>query len=502
MKYSLKNTSFIFLLYIINIHLFAQAPDTAWTRTFGGSSDDYGYLVRQTEDGGYIIAGETRSYGEGKEDVYLIKTNHLGDTLWTKTFGGPEYDIGRSVQQTEDGGYIIAGSTNSYGAGGCDVYLIKTNSGGYPVWTKTFGAAGSNGSDYGHSVQQTTDGGYIIAGETVSYSPNIWSDVYLIKVNSSGDTLWTRTYGGADQDVGYSVQQTKDGGYIIAGYTKSFGEGADDVYLIKTDSLGDTLWTKTFAGHFGTTASDRGYSVRQTTDGGYIIAGKTGPASSVYRFFYVIKTDSIGDTLWTRESNIGHEWGYSVWQTIDEEYIIAGTIDIDIEALHGIYLIRMNPEGDTLWSKIISETSHSINYRGYSVQQTEDEGYIIAGYTNSHSAGGNDVYLMKIKPEVSGIEESTRIEDSYVSPPYPNPFTDKTSFSYELPNQTRLVNISIYNVLGQEISKLYYGKKATGIHTITWDGTDTSGKTVPSGIYFLKLKIGEKMVLKRLTFIR
>ncbi|MEO0087732.1 MAG: hypothetical protein ABIK90_06635 [candidate division WOR-3 bacterium] len=206
-----------------------------WYKTFGGSDLDVGYSVQQTSDGGYIIAGRTYSFGADEDYVYLIKTDGNGNLLWYKTFGGSGLDEGYSVQQTSDGGYIIAGYTSSFGASDYDVYLIKTDGNGNLLWYKTFGGSGE---DYGYSAQQTSDGGYIIAGGTWSFGGG---DVYLIKTGGNGNLLWYKTFGGSGLDEGYSVQQTSDGGYIIAGYSMPFGAGDYDVYLIKTDGNGNTM---------------------------------------------------------------------------------------------------------------------------------------------------------------------------------------------------------------------------------------------------------------------
>ena len=260
-------------------------------RTYGGASDDIGYSVQQTADGGYIVVGTTESFGAGSCDVFFIKTNASGYTERSRTFGGVGDDEGYSVQQTADGGYIIVGLTSSFGSGSADIYLVKTNASGDTLWTRAYGGSRF---DEGYAVQQTPDGGYVVAGAVCLASDT--EDVYLMRTNPSGDTLWTRTYGGSGCDEGNSLRVTTDGGYIIAGITESFGSRSADVYLIKTNASGDTLWTRTYGGP----SYDEAYSVQQTTDGGYIIAGITESSGSGSADVYLIKTNASGDTLWTR----------------------------------------------------------------------------------------------------------------------------------------------------------------------------------------------------------
>jgi len=315
----------------------ARLSQQRWERTYGGTVNGYGHSVQQTKDGGYIVAGSTYSFGNSGQ-VYLVKTNASGDTLWTRTYGGTGEDYGLSVQQTTDGGYIIAGTTNSFGSGE-QVYLVKTNATGDTLWTKSYGRAGE---DYGYSVQQTQDGGYIVAGETKSFGNA--RQVYLIKTNASGDTLWTRTYGGPWAQ-GKSVQQTSDGGFIITGETYSFG-GDWQVYLIKTNATGDTLWSRNYGG----TGADNGNSVQQTQDGGYIVAGETESFGNA-RQYYLIKTNASGDTLWTRNyGGAGTDEGKSVQQTMDGGYIVAGWT-ISFGNGGQVYLIKTNASGDTLWTR-------------------------------------------------------------------------------------------------------------------------------------------------------
>ncbi len=252
-----------------------------WAKIYRGMNHDNVYSVQQSSDGGYIIAGST--FG----GIFLIKTDANGNIQWAKTYGGTGIDWAYSVQQTSDGGYIVAGYTASFGAGGYDVFLIKTDANGNVQWAKTYG--GTNG-DYANSVQQTSDGGYIVAGFTASFGAG-YTDVFLIKTDANGNIQWAKTYGGTDEDWAHSVQQTSDGGYIVAGYTRSFGAGGYDIFLIKTDANGNIIWAKTYGG----TSGDYAFSVQQTSDGGYIVAGFTASFGAGGADVFLIKTDANGN---------------------------------------------------------------------------------------------------------------------------------------------------------------------------------------------------------------
>jgi hypothetical protein len=319
-----------------------------WQKTYGGPGYDEGFSAAQTSDGGYIVVGYTKSYSAPEnpsfDDVYLIKTDSNGNMLWQKTYGGPDRDAGHSVLQTNDGGYIIIGDTRSYGAGGSDVYLIKTDSNGNMIWQKTYGGTEW---DEGYSLAQTNDGGYIVVGYTKSYGAGD-DDVYLIKTDTNGNLLWQKTYGGPDWDVGFSLALTSDGGYIITGERHpSSAYYLGDVYLIKTDSNGNMLWQKTYGGPL----DDFGVSVAQTGDGGYIIAGEKKESYGATKSYagnydvYLIKTDSNGNMLWQKTyGGPDFDNSCSVLQTIDGGYIIAGYTESYGAGGGDVWLIKISGE--------------------------------------------------------------------------------------------------------------------------------------------------------------
>lgn len=385
------------VLFIFTSAGLAQAPDTFWVRVYGGYISGYphadcGNSVQQTFDGGYIIAGYTECFGAGLADVWLIKADSVGDTLWAKTYGGQYSDQGLCVQQTSDSGYIIVGQTESFGAGGLDVYLIRTDADGDSLWATAYGGTGN---EVGRSVEQTSDGGYIITGYTTSFGAGTY-DVWLIKTDSNGDTAWTRTYGGTDIDGGNSVRQTSDGGYIIVGSTLSFGAGEYDVWYLRTDSTGDTLWAKTYGG----TGRDQGTSVDITSDGGYIIAGfsQYGVDYS-YCAVRLIKTDAAGNVDWANMLPMTYpdisQYGYSVQQTSDGGYIVVGsTKRTPNYTLNGL-IQKTDDSGNSLWAMGFGNINDDDSFS--SVRQTSDGGYVVVGWTESYGQlWDRDLYFVRL----------------------------------------------------------------------------------------------------------
>ena len=379
-------------LSILGNSLAQQAPDTLWTTTIGGSAEDMGYCVRQTSDGGYVIAASTISYGAGDRDIYLIKTDSDGDTSWTNTFGGSGDDRGYSILQTDSGEYIFTGRTRSWGgAPPCEVYIMKTDSIGDSLWIKVYGGFGS---DRGYCIDNTSDGGYIVTARTYSFGAG-GADVYLLKTDVNGDTAWTKTYGGTGNDQGHSVEQTDDGGYIIAGWTTSFGAGGSDVYLIKTDSNGDTSWTRTYGG----SGEDSSFCVLELQGGGYLVVGSTTSFGAGDSDVYLIKTDDQGDTVWTTAvggGGDGGDGGKNAIVTDDGGYIIVGYTATSGANPTDVYLIKVKDQGlysNTVWNKTIGGSYDDV---GASVQQTSDGGYIVTGYTKSYGDTLGDVWLIRL----------------------------------------------------------------------------------------------------------
>ncbi len=375
-----------------------------WDKTFGGSSDDMGFSIIQTENGGYAIAGyaifpriEKKSDWRSKlgyiilekskrQDFWIIKLDKNGNMEWDEVFGEDMTDVARSIIQTKDAGYAVAGSIWTKYARKQDFWLIKLGENGNKEWEATFD---KDKDDIAYSIIQTKDGGYTIAGGTGRRN---WGEVncWVIKLDAKGNVEWDNDFGGIGWDEIYSIVQIKDGGFIAAGSAWSKGAGRGDIYVAKLNKNGDLLWDKTFGG----SENDEAYSIIQTNDEGYAIAGFTVSEDTEDRNVWVIKLDRKGNKIWDKTlGGTSEEWANSIVQTEDKGYMVAGWTKSMGAGKTDAWIIKLNKRGDLDWDRTFGGSEDD---EAHSIIQTEDGGYAVAGWTESKGAGNADVWVIKL----------------------------------------------------------------------------------------------------------
>lgn len=457
-----------FLLCCFSTCYAQTAPDILWIKTFGGDYMEYAHSVQQTTDGGYIVAGCTSSYGSGNFDVWIVKTDESGNEEWNQTYGGLDNDVAYDVRQTTDEGFIIVGYSDSFGPGYHNVYLIKTDNQGNEEWHRTFG----NYDNRGNAVALTDDGGYIIAGATWLQGSNDYFDVWLIKTDASGFEEWNKTYGGYEWDEAKSVQKTADGGYIVCGYSNY------NIYLLKTDTEGNKEWSHSYAGG----SIDIGYSAQQTNDGGYIIIGYTYTADEDMQY-WLIKTDEQGNEEWNKiYGGTEEDCPYDVIQTNDGGYIITG--NTKPIPLSDLWIIKTDDQGNITWDKIYDDNGCEL---GNSIEQTTDGGYIVAGEKKNSGSSWSDFLLVRVDSDSIMSVNDDITDNNYLSS-YPNPFSASTIINYSLPSNMREASIEIFNIKGQKIKIFPINNNHSAVK---WNTEDLS-----SGIYFYKINIDNSPIKK------
>lgn len=468
------------------IGLFSQGPDTLWTRCYGGEAHDYGRAVRRCADGGYIVAGSTASFGAGAWDVYLVRTDSVGDTLWTRTYGGPDEDGASDIQVTPDRGFIFAGYTKSYGSGGKDVYLVRTDSLGNPLWIKVFGGAND---DEALSVRETPDLGFAVCGTTYSFGAGD-ADIYLIRTDSLGDSLWAMTYGGPAADLGAGVAVIEpDSDLMICGTTYSFGSGIGDVYLIRTDPKGDTVWTRTY----GDVNDERGYRLLATADTGFIAAGTSYFSLLGYEMF-AFKTDRDGNVRWNfYNGSLGDDYAYALAEIPGRGYVVGGNFSYEM------FLIRTDTAGNNQQQWIFGGAGTDC---AYDIEANPDGSYAVVGNTSSFGHGLTDIWLIKMNKDTLAVCESARKPAAAFNLEiFPNPCRDRAVFRIQGRGHsaTRFggadgLGLDIYDIAGRSVkcfslpSSLIPNPSA-----VIWDGSDQDGRAVPPGVYFAVLRTGGRV---------
>ena len=474
------------ILFLFSTLTSAQIPDTLWTYAYSENPVAVASCIEQTSDDGFIICGTANYYTSEAADLLLLKLDADGDTMWTKILNTGAQEIARCVRQTPGGGYIITGAYDLYGINNKDVYLVKTDANGDTLWTRTFGGAND---DEGYSLCLTDDSGFIIAGTTSSFGG--WLDVYIIKTDSLGNEEWYRSYGDSYfWDFGYDIAQTLDGGYIICGKTAIWGGEYFDSYLLRTDESGDTLWTRVIPHYYENEAK----SIKVTPDGGYIYTGATTNPHNYYEDVLLVKTDSEGIVEWSHTydngfTDIGNDFDFAD----DGGYIIVGqtgTLD-DCDIL----VLRTDAMGDTVWTTTFTR---GINNIGNSVIRTNDGGFIIAGDSNEGYFIDSDVWILRLEAEEAsaGNFQATPPQIFQLSTPYPNPFNPETTISFTLPSSGQ-IEVSVFDVMGKEVAVLASGEYSAGKHSITFNG-----KYLSSGVYFVRLNAENRNFTKKCLLLK
>jgi len=461
-------------------------PAIEWQRSLGGSASETLWCIQQTSDGGYVTAGFTTSNNgdvsgnHGGGDWWVVKLSQTGEVQWQKCLGGTSTENATSIFQTSDEGYIIAGKTHSNDGdvsgnhGDWDYWVVKLNSTGSIEWQKTLGGSGE---DYGFSIQQTNEGGYIVAGFSASTDGDVtgnhgYADYWVVKLNSAGSIEWQKSLGGANGgDQAFFIRHTSDGGYILAGESQSSdgdisdSQGPTDFWVVKLNSIGDIEWERSLGG----TAGDAARSIIQAADGGYVVVGEVGSINTGhvtggygYGDYWVVKLSPEGDIEWEKIlGGSNSDWARSVCQAADGGYVVPGlTYSTDIDAIGcdgaDILVFKLSGMGEIEWKKILGgsagETVHSI-------VRTTDGGYILAGETYSNDGdvsgnhGGRDAWVVKLSPETSPTH-SPNPEQPLPLKIFPNPASGG-SISLQIPTEAPSFTAVITDLLGREVRRDY-----------------------------------------------
>ena len=478
-------SAFLFLVvFTAAFMVHAQViPSIEWQKSVGGSSNDSAYCIQQTSDGGYIVAGSSYSNdsdvteNHGGEDYWIVKTDASGNIVWQKSFGGSSNDIAASIQQTSDGGFIVAGSSASNDGdvsgnhGLADYWIVKLDALGNLVWQKCFGGSKN---DNAYSVQQTSDGGFIVAGSSYSNDDDVsgnhgFNDYWIVRLSSDGNLTWQKYFGGLHIDFASSVLQTADGGFIVAGSSSSpngdvvghHGSAFPDYWIMKLDVNGNIVWQKCL----GSWEWDAPYSIRLIAGGGFIVAGyasfNNGDVTGNHggsNDYWVAKLDPEGNLIWEKSlGGTGDDRAYSIDPTSDGGFIIAGgsnSDDGDVSGRHGAsgndeWIVKLNADGNLIWQKMWGGFGDEL---AYSILQTSEGGFIVAGSSNSHGGdvsgnhGNYDYWIVKLTSDQTGIAS---LSTNFISL-YPNPV--QSELNIDLTTSSIEATIRVYDLQGRIMS--------------------------------------------------
>ena len=471
----------------------AAAPDVDWVKTYGDTGSQGGWWIEAHSGQGYIVTGRWERGTPGDMDLFLMRTTASGDTIWTKFYGGQLADCGVCVRETSDGGYIVAGFIGR-APDDEDAWFVRTDADGDTLWTSTFDFGAR---DILMSVVEMPDGSFIAAGYTTSLGSPDSSDVLVLKIDEDGAGMWKLLWDRPHNDRAAEVCRTSDGNVAIAGIAGT-GTGMDDFLIMKVSaSTGDTLWTRTY----GDTADDHASGIVETPDGGLIICGGSAiPADGCQKAF-IMKTDADGDSIWTGAygSDTDRRYLNAVDLTPDLGYIFGGRRDTSATYDYDMYFMKTDSNGDTLWTKTVGDTSWQLMT---CVRTTSDLGYVAVGYERVPYGPDLDVYIVKLATDEAGVPE---VEALPVFPLLavdgPSPFTLSVPIRYEIEAATH-VRLAVYDVTGRHVATIANGLQSAGSHRAAWDLRGESGGKAASGVYFIRCEASGRSDVEKVLILR
>ncbi len=492
---TLHSVSVLFaaILFGLAIPAFAQPPDSLWSRTFGGGADDRMSCVIECRDSCLILIGFSVNPYTGNTDGWMIRTDTDGNMQWQRKYHGSYSQYTIHGQEILDGGYVLAGFLRSNRLPTThfhdDFFLARTDSRGVMIWSKYYGGPYDDRCYY---VQQLPEEGFILVGYVGTDGNQ--TDGWIVKTNTNGDTMWTHRFGDSERNEFFCGQQTSDGGYVLAGQSWLGWGQRSDFWLVRTNEAGDEQWSRTYGGYDNETCR----SVFETSDGGFILGGTTRSFGAGSADIWLLKTDSEGDSLWSRTHGLGRsETCFSMRRTLDLGYLISGTTysfdDIHPGVADG-WILRVNMNGDSLWSVALRGWGTDVLTDGI---QTAAGSYMTTGNTDSWSAGGYDGWLVKFAPESMAEPLNSPLPiDFALFQNYPNPSNPNTKIAYKL-KKAGHISLRVFDLLGRELQILVDDMQSAGTYLVTFDGSG-----LPSGIYFYRLQVGDFVKTKKMVLLK
>lgn len=469
-------------LFIAPVRSIAQL-DTVWTRTYGTTAFEGLRQVAQTPDRGFVFVGEQLWFNSDPSAIFLVKTDSLGLEEWRRTYGGPLWDVPYSIVVCRDGGFLVAGETNSFNPSG--VFVLRLNSNGDSLWMAILNSGSYDHLTAAGSIVESSEGGVLVCGW--GWRPPKGNQVLLFKLDSQGQLDWEKNYGGSSDDFGWSIQPVREGGYLMAGFSYSFGNGKCDGHLVRINDTGDTLWTRTYGGE----SYDSFDFARQTSDGGFIAVGST-QSFGMGEQGFIVKIDLNGNQQWHRAIGDTSNEGFSgVACSTNNQYVVTGFSKSFGAGEADGFLMRLDANGGTLQELVIG--GPQFDFASF-VERTHDGGYIVGGLTGSFGSGG-DSWLVRLAPD-SISQTSFLPAISKLFNNYPNPFNNETTITFELssPSDVRIV---VSDILGRDILLLTNGRFDAGRHVVRF-----RPRSFASGVYFYRLEVGTNAQTRKMVLLK